>query len=391
MSAMAIPLIYVARNLAARKVTTLLTAGGLALVVYVFATVLMLDAGLRQTLVGTGLWDNVSVIRRGSETEVQSAVDRVQADVVESQPEVALGPQGERLISKETVVLISLNKRASDKPSNVVIRGVGPMGLTVRPQVRIVEGRMFQPGSSEIIAGRSISERFNGAGIGERLRFGMRDWTVVGLFDAGKSGFDSEIWGDVDQLMQAFRRTVYSSVVFHLASSDAFDAVKARLESDPRLTVDAKRESVYYAEQSEQLSTFIRYLGITLSVIFSTGAIIGAMITMYASVASRTAEIGTLRALGFRRGSILWAFLLEALLLGAVGGIAGIAAASLMQWVSFSTTNFQTFSELAFSFTLTSRIALASLGFALGMGLLGGFLPAARAARLNIVDALRAG
>jgi len=387
---MSIPLSYVARNLATRKVTTLLTAGGLALVVYVFATVLMLDAGLKQTLVGTGLWDNVSVIRRGSDTEVQSAVDRVQADVIESQPEVALGPQGERLISKETVVLISLNKRGSQKPSNVIIRGVGAMGLTVRPQVRLVEGRMFQPGSSEIIAGRSIGQRFNGAGIGERLRFGMRDWTVVGYFDAGKSGFDSEIWGDVDQLMQAFRRTVYSSVVFHLIDPDAFAAVKARLETDPRLTVDAKRESVYYAEQSEQLSMFIRYLGITLSVIFSTGAIIGAMITMYASVASRTGEIGTLRALGFRRGSILWAFLLESLLLGGVGGIAGIAAASLMQWVSFSTTNFQTFSELAFSFTLTPGIAVSSLAFAVVMGLLGGFLPAARAARLNIVDALRA-
>jgi ABC-type lipoprotein release transport system permease subunit len=387
---MSIPLSYVARNLAARKVTTLLTAGGLALVVYVFATVLMLDAGLRQTLVGTGLWDNVSVIRRGSDTEVQSAVDRVQADVIESQPEVALGPQGERLISKETVVLISLNKRGSQKPSNVIIRGVGAMGLTVRPQVHLVEGRMFQPGSSEIIAGRSIGQRFNGAGIGERLRFGMRDWTVVGYFDAGKSGFDSEIWGDVDQLMQAFRRTVYSSVVFHLIDPNAFDAVKARLETDPRLTVDAKRESVYYAEQSEQLSMFIRYLGITLSVIFSTGAIIGAMITMYASVASRTGEIGTLRALGFRRGSILWAFLLESLLLGGVGGIAGIAAASLMQWVSFSTTNFQTFSELAFSFTLTPGIAVSSLAFAVVMGLLGGFLPAARAARLSIVDALRA-
>ncbi len=387
---MAIPLSYVARNLAARKMTTLLTAGGLALVVYVFATVLMLDAGLRQTLVGTGLWDNVSVIRRGSDTEVQSAVDRVQADVIESQPEVALGPQAEHLISKETVVLIALSKRGSDKPANVVIRGVGPMGLVIRPQVRIVEGRMLRPGSSEIIAGRSIGQRFTGAGIGERLRFGMRDWTVVGYFDAGKSGFDSEIWGDVDQLMQAFRRTVYSSVVFHLVDSSAFEVVKARLESDPRLTVDAKRESVYYAEQSEQLSMFIRYLGITLSIIFSTGAIIGAMITMYASVASRTAEIGTLRALGFRRGSILWAFLLEALLLGAVGGMAGVAAASLMQWVSFSTTNFQTFSELAFSFTLTPDIALSAMAFSVLMGLLGGFLPAARAARLNIVDALRA-
>jgi putative ABC transport system permease protein len=341
-------------------------------------------------LVGTGSWDNVSVIRRGSDTEVQSGVERVQAHVIESQPEVALGPGGERLMSKETVVLISLNKRGSAKPSNVVIRGIGPMGFAVRPQVHLVEGRMFQPGSSEIIAGRSIGERFSGAGIGERLRFGMRDWTVVGYFDAGKSGFDSEIWGDVDQLMQAFRRTTYSSVVFRLTDAGAFDAVKARLETDPRLTVDAKRESVYYAEQSEQLSMFISYLGITLSAIFSTGAIIGAMITMYASVANRTAEIGTLRALGFRRRAILWAFLVEALLLGVVGGIAGVAAAALMQWVSFSTTNFQTFSELAFSFTLTARIAVSSLAFALAMGLLGGFLPAARAARLNIVDALRA-
>jgi ABC-type antimicrobial peptide transport system permease subunit len=179
-------------------------------------------------------------------------------------------------------------------------------------------------------------------------------------------------------------------VVFRLADSSAFETVKTRLESDPRLTVDAKRESVYYAEQSEQLSKFIRYLGVTLSVIFSTGAIIGAMITMYASVASRTAEIGTLRALGFRRGSILWAFLLEALMLGAVGGVIGIAAASLMQAVTFSTTNFQTFSELAFSFTLTPEIALQAMAFSVGMGLIGGFLPAARAARLKIVDALRA-
>jgi ABC-type lipoprotein release transport system permease subunit len=294
------------------------------------------------------------------------------------------------MVSKETVVLISLNKRGSEKPSNVVIRGVGPQAPLLRPQVKIVEGRMFRPGSSEIIAGRSIAGRFAGAGIGERLRFGLRDWTVVGLFDAGGSGFDSEIWGDCDQLMQAFRRNAYSSVIFRLVDADAFDAVKARLESDPRLTVGAKRETVYYAEQSEQLSAFIRYLGITLSVIFSSGAIIGAMITMYASVATRTGEIGTLRALGFRRRSILWAFLLESLLMGAIGGAAGIGLASLMQWVSFSTTNFQTFSELAFSFTLTGKIVVQSMIFALAMGLLGGFLPASRAARLKIVDALRA-
>jgi putative ABC transport system permease protein len=387
---MAIPLSYVVRNLGVRKVTTALTASGLALVVYVFATVLMLDAGLRQTLVDTGSPDNALVIRRGSETEIQSGVERAQADVVESQPEVALGPGGERLMSKETVVLISLNKRASAKPSNVVIRGVGSQGLALRPQVRLVQGRMFRPGTSEIIAGRAIGQRFAGAGIGETLRFGMRDWTVVGHFDAGHSGFNSEIWGDADQLIQAFRRNAYSSVIFRLTDAEALDAVKARLESDPRLTVELKRESIFYAEQSEQLSRFIRYLGVTLSVIFSSGATIGAMITMYASVANRTAEIGTLRALGFRRGSILWAFLLESLILGLLGGILGVAMASLMQWVSFSTTNFQTFSELAFSFTLTGRIVVESLIFSLIMGLAGGFLPAVRAARLKIVDSLRA-
>ena len=387
---MSVPFSYVARNLVARRVTTLLPAGGMALVVYVFATVLMLDEGLRSTLTGTGSMDNVIAIRRGADTEVQSGVDREQADVVESQPEVAVGAVGDRLISKEIVVLISLNKRGSEKPSNVVIRGIDPQALSLRPQVKIVAGRMFQPGTSEIVAGRSIGERFIGAGIGERLRFGGREWTVVGYFDAGKSGFDSEIWGDCDQLMQAFRRVAYSSVLFRLADTSRFDAVKARLEADPRLTLQAKRETLYYEEQSEQLSTFIRYLGVTLSIIFSSGAIIGAMITMYASVASRTNEIGTLRALGYRRKSILWAFLSEALLLGAVGGAIGLVLASLMQWVSFSTTKFQTFSELAFSFTLNARIVVWSMAFALLMGLLGGFLPAARAARMKIVDALRA-
>jgi ABC-type lipoprotein release transport system permease subunit len=387
---MAIPVSYVLRNLATRKMTTVLTAGGLALVVYVFATVLMLDEGLRKTLVDTGSFDNVLVVRRAAETEVQSGVEREQAAVAESQPELAVGAGGARMVSKETVVLISLIKRATGKPSNVVIRGVGPQAFALRPQVKIVRGRMFRPGSAEIIAARSIAERFEAAGIGERLRFGGREWTVVGLFDGGGSGFDSEIWGDGEQLMQAFRRNVYSSVIARLADPDSFDTLKTRLESDPRLTLEAKRETVYYAEQSEQLSSFIRYLGITLSVIFSSGAIIGAMITMYASVASRTPEIGTLRALGFRRRAILWAFLLESLLMGAIGGAVGVALASLMQWVSFSTTNFQTFSELAFSFTLTGRIVASSMAFALLMGLLGGFLPATRAARLNIVDALRA-
>ncbi|MBX9632825.1 MAG: ABC transporter permease [Burkholderiales bacterium] len=387
---MKIPFSYSLRNLWARRLTTALTAAGLALVVFVFATVLMLEQGLRSTLVVTGAYDNVLVIRRSAGTEVQSAIDRMQAGVVESQPEVSLGMDGQPLVSKEVLVLISLPKRDSGSPSNVVIRGATQRGLILRPQVQITKGRIWRPGSSEIVVGRSIAERFEGVAIGQQLRFGMRDWTVVGIFDAGKSGFDSEIWGDSDQMLQAFRRVNFSSMVMRLNDPTAFDALKGRLEADPRLTVEAKREKVFYEEQSEALARFIRYLGITLSVIFSIGAVIGAMITMYASVAARTAEIGTLRALGFQRGSILSAFLTEALLLGAVGGAVGVAMASSMQLITVSTVNWQSFSELAFSFDLTPKIVTAAMAFAIGMGLLGGVLPAAQAARMKIVDALRA-
>jgi putative ABC transport system permease protein len=386
----AVPLSYIARNLWARKLTTVLTAAGMALVVYVFATVLMLAAGLKETLVATGQPDNVIMIRRGSQTEVQSGIDRASASIVETFPEITTGQDGRKLLSKEPVVLINLPKRETGSPSNVVIRGATPEGLTLRPQVRIVEGRMFRPGTSEIVAGRAISQGFRGAAIGETLRFAQRDWTVVGVFDAGRTGFNSEIWGDAEQLLQAFRRVAFSALVFRLDDPESLDAVKRRIESDPRLQLEAKPEQQFYADQSEALAKFISYLGTTISVIFSIGAIIGAMITMYASVASRTAEIGTLRALGFSRLSILVAFLLESLLLGLVGGAVGLFAASFMQMVPISTTNFQTFSEIAFTFTLTPAIIAGSLGFALFMGFIGGFLPAARAARLSIVDALRA-
>jgi ABC-type lipoprotein release transport system permease subunit len=387
---MAVPLNYIARNLVARRLTTALTAGGMALVVYVFATVLMLSAGLRETLVATGQDDNVVVIRRSSQTEVQSGIARLQAGIVETLPQIALSSDGRPLISKEPVVLINLPKRSSGKPANVVIRGVTPAGLALRPQVKLTAGRMFRPGTAEVIAGRSVSDGFQGAGLGETLRFASRDWTIVGVFDAGHTAFDSEIWGDAEQMLQAFRRTGYSSLLFRLNDPSQFDAVKSAIENDPRLTLEAKREKRFYAEQSESLSKFISYLGTSISIIFSIGAVIGAAITMYASVASRTSEIGTLRALGFSRGAILTAFLGEALLLGLIGGIVGLIGASVMQALTISTTNFQTFAEIAFSFTLTPGIVVASLIFALAMGFIGGFLPAARAARIKIVDALRA-
>ncbi len=387
---MPIPVSYSFRNLWTRRLTTVLTASGMALVVFVFAATLMLAEGLQKTLVETGSPDNVVVIRKASQSEVQSGVERLQASIVESQPEVAIGADGRALLAKELVVLINLNKRGTSKPANVVIRGISPASLALRPQVRLAEGRMPRPGSTEILAGRSIARRFEGAGIGEHLRFAMRDWTVVGIFDAGSTGFSSEIWGDAEQLMQSFRRPVYSSVTFRLKDPSRFDGLKQRLETDPRLTVEAKRETKYYLDQSEAMAKFLRILGLTLTIIFSLGAVIGAMITMYAAVANRVTEIGTLRALGFKRRSILGAFVMESLFLGFLGGILGVVSASFMQLITISTMNWQSFAELAFSFTLTPGIIVKSLGFSLGMGLVGGILPAFRAARMEIVEALRA-
>jgi len=385
----AVPFAYSVRNLWTRRLTTVLTASGMAMVVFVLASVLMLAEGLRKTLVETGSYDNVVVIRKAASSEVQSGVEHAQASITEVQPEVAVGRDGRKLAVRELVVLITLPKRGSDKPSNVQVRGVTDISLALRPQVKIVQGRFFKRGSAEIVAGSGIAKRFKGGGIGEKLRFGTRDWTVVGIFDAGNTGFSSEVWGDVDQLMQAFRRPVYSSVLFKLRDPSEFDAVKSRLEGDPRLTLEARRETKYYSDQSELMAKFLRVLGVSLTAIFSLGAMIGAMITMYAAVSNRVSEIGTLRALGFRKKEIYVAFLAESLLLGLAGGLAGLFFASFLQLFTISTMNWQTFSELAFTFTLTPRIVMGALLFSLVMGFVGGALPAFRAANMNIVDALR--
>ncbi len=390
---------YSLRNMLARRLTTALTVGGMALVVFVFAAMLMLSEGLRTTLVLTGSPDNVVLLRQGAKTEMESSVDRDQAPLAESLPQVARAADGGPLAARELVVLITLNKRGTTKPSNVVIRGVGPHSLELRPQVKLKEGRMPRFGTSEIIAGESIARRFSGTGIGESLRFGLRDWTVVGIFEAGATGFSSEVWGDADQLMAAFRRSSYSVVVARMNERGGFEGaggqeglegIRAGLAADPRLQLEGKRETRFYEEQSEMMAKFLGVLGTMLPAIFSLGAIIGAMITMHAAVANRVREIGTLRAIGFQRRDILRAFLLESLLLGGSGGAIGLLLASGLQWVTISTMNFQTFSELAFSFTLSPRIAVWSLLFGTGMGCLGGILPAIKASRLVIVDALRA-
>ncbi|MDI7261950.1 MAG: ABC transporter permease [Thermodesulfobacteriota bacterium] len=387
---MGVPLSYSFRNLWTRRLTTVLTASGMALVVFVFAAILMLAEGLQKTLVETGSGDNVMVIRKGSATEVQSGITRNQASIIETQPEIAMGEDGQPLLAKESVVIISLLKRGTNQENYITIRGIGQRSLALRPQVRMTEGRLPTPGTSEIITGRSVAERFTGSGLGETLRFGLREWKVVGVFDAGNTGFNSEVWGDADQLMQTFRRNAYSSILFKLRNPSHFDTVKKRIESDPRLTQEAKRENRYYAEQSKMMATFLRILGTSLTIIFSLGAIIGAMITMYAAVSTRTAEIGTMRALGFQRKSILSAFLFEALLLGLIGGLVGLFFASFLRFLTVSTMNFQTFSELAFDFTLTFDIAWKAIAFSLIMGFVGGVLPAVRASRMNIVESLRA-
>jgi putative ABC transport system permease protein len=386
---MAIPLSYNIRNLWTRRLTTTLTVSGMALVVFVFAAILMLANGLKKTLVETGSYDNVVVLRKGADTEVVSGVSKGQAAIVETQPEIAIGTNGQELLAKELVVLITLTKKGSDSPSNVTVRGIDVSSLALRPQVKLLEGRLPRWGSSEVMVGSSIARKFKDVELNQALCCGMRDWRIVGIFDAGNTSFSSEVWGDVDQLMQAFRRHAYSSVIFRLRTPSDFQAVKARIESDPRLTLVVKRETRYYAEQSEMMATFLRILGISLTVIFSLGAIIGAMVTMYSAVANRTAEIGTLRALGFQQKNILVAFLIESLLLGLIGGMAGLFFASFMQLITVSTLNFQTFSELSFSFALTFDIVYKGLVFSLVMGFVGGILPAIRASRMNIVDALR--
>ncbi len=335
---------YSLRNMLARRLTTALTVGGMALVVFVFAAMLMLSEGLRATLVLTGSPDNVVVLRQGAKSEMESSVERDQAPLVESLPQVARAADGGPLAARELVVLITLNK----------------------------------------------------TGIGESLRFGLRDWTVVGIFEAGATGFSSEVWGDADQLMAAFRRSSYSVVVARMNERDGSEGrgglagLRAGLAADPRLQLEGKRETRFYEEQSEMMAKFLGVLGTMLPAIFSLGAIIGAMITMHAAVANRVREIGTLRAIGFQRRDILRAFLMESLLLGGSGGAIGLLLASTLQLVTISTMNFQTFSELAFSFSLSPRIAVWSLLFGTGMGCLGGILPAIKASRLVIVDALRA-
>ncbi len=388
---MQIPLKYILRSSISRRLTTAITILGIALVVFVFTAVLMMANGVQKTLRSTGSDDNLLIARKAAMSEIMSIMDREAASIIVNLPQVAQSADGTPVSSKEVVVIINLNKLGAEGISNVTVRGVEPPAFQLRPQVKVVEGRMFKWGAREVIAGAGITKRFVGAQIGEKIKFGGDVWTVVGLFDAEGSGFDSELWGDLNQIADAFKRASFSTVTVRLKDPGDLAGVTRAFEGDNRLQYfAAKREKQFFAEQSEMMATFIRILGIFITVIFSTGSTIGAMITMYGSVANRTTEIGTLRALGFFRRSILLAFLLESLTLAFAGGLVGLGFASVLQFFSISTLNFGSFSELAFSFALSPSIVASSLGFSLLMGLIGGFLPAVRASRLDIIQALRA-
>jgi putative ABC transport system permease protein len=388
---MQIPLKYIVRSSSSRRLTTVITMLGIALVVFVFSAVLMMANGVQKTLRSTGSDDNIIVARKAAASEIMSIIDREDAAVITSLPQVASFADGRPMSSKEVVVIINLNKLGSEGVSNVTVRGVEEAAFQLRPQVRIVQGRMFRWGAREVIVGAGITKRFAGAQIGERIKFGGDYWSVVGIFDAEGSGFDSEVWGDSRQIMDAFKRSSFSTVTARLRQPDELSEVVQAFESDNRLQYFVpKREKKFFEEQSEMMAMFIRILGLFITIIFSIGATIGAMITMYGSVANRTTEIGTMRALGFFRRSLLLAFMIESLVLSLGGGLLGLGLASLLQFFTISTLNFGSFSELAFSFALSPSIIATSLGFSLLMGLLGGFLPAVRAARLDIIQALRA-
>jgi len=380
---------YAFKSTVARRFTFILTVSGIGLVVFVFCAVLMLSNGLTEALVETGSEGNAIVLRSSASTEIVSILFRNVADIVQADPAIATGDDGSPQVAAELVVLFNLKRRDGDGEANVSIRGATQKSLDIRPQVRLAEGRMWRPGTAEVVAGVKTAEEFQGCAIGETVRFARRDWTVVGLIAADGAGFESELWGDVGQMQDAFQRPIYSSLTVRLMNPNDFDAFKQRIEADRRLTVDAMTEREYYRKQSQTCATFINILCTVISIIFSLGAIVGAMITMYAAVANRTREIGTLRALGFSRLTVLGAFLAESLIIALVGGALGVAFANLLSLKEVQTTNFDTFSEIAFSFSMSPEIAVRAMIFALVMGVVGGFLPAVRAARLRIINALR--
>jgi ABC-type lipoprotein release transport system permease subunit len=386
---MRIPLIYNVRSLLRRPVSSAMTAVGVALVVGVFIAMLALANGFKMALVRTGSPENVLVLRKGADSELSSGISRDNTAIIGALPQIATGADGHPLVSPEVFVPMNLDIASGHGDVLVVARGVSDAAFAVRQNVRIVEGRRFASGRDEVIIGTSIAPRLAHSAVGDTIHFGGRGWLVAGHFSSGGSSFESEIWGENEQLMPVLRGTVYQVVDLRLRSAGDFDAAKRTLENDPRLQVDAHRESEFYAAQSAVLRIILNFLAVFITGIMAIGAVFGAVNTMYAAVASRTGEIAVLLTLGFRPRSILASFLTEATFLALVGGLFGCLAAIPINGIVTSTTNWSSFSMIAFSFLVTPRILLYGVVFSLVMGVLGGFFPARRAARMPVVQALR--
>jgi len=388
---MAIPVSYNLRSVTARWKAAVVSIIGIAGTVGVFVAMLAMARGFQATLIASGSTSNAIIRRAGASSEMDSGVSLDQSRVIADAPQVARNAGGVPLSSPEIVVIGAFQLAKSGTDANVQIRGMTPIVLDVRPSVKIIEGRFFEEGLAELVVGSNAVRTYRGLELGSSVSFGGQEWKVVGIFDAGGSAFDSEIWCDHTVLAQAFKRStnVASSVTVRLNSPTEFDAFKDTITTDPRLTVQVEREQAYYARHSEMVSTLIRVLGFLVAFVMAIGAVFGALNTMYSAVAARAREIATMRALGFGGGSMVLSFMFESLLIALVGGILGCIAVLPLNGFTAGTMNWQTFSHLAFAFRVTPELLGAGLVFALLMGFVGGVLPAIRAARLPVAQALR--
>ncbi|MPY90147.1 MAG: FtsX-like permease family protein [Luteitalea sp.] len=363
---------------------------GIAGVVIVFVAVLSIGRGFRAAMTTAGDPQTALVMRAGSDSEMSSTIEREHVQIIKDAAGILRGPDGP-VASAELFVIVNHPKASTGTDANVPLRGIEPSAFAVRDEVRIVDGRRFETGRNEIIVGRAATGQFEGLEVGRTVRWGQNTWTVVGIFEAGGGISESEIWCDAGVLQPAYRRgNTYQAVYAKLESPEAFQTFKDALTTDPRLDVDVERETDYYAEQSTVLTQLITTLGFAIAGLMGIGAIFGAVNTMYTAVATRTREIATLRALGFGGGPVVFSVLAESAVLALIGGVlGGLAAWAVFDGVQTSTINWQSFSQVAFAFRVTPELLLQGLFYALVMGLLGGLLPAIRAARLPVVVALR--
>jgi putative ABC transport system permease protein len=388
---MPIPLEYNFRSVINRWVSTLVAVLSIAGTVAVFIVMLAMAQGFRATLVSSGSAQNAIILRGGADAEMMSAIMLDQVKVIADAPGIARSAAGDPLVSAEVVVIGAFPLIASGTDANVQIRGVSPLALQVRPDVRIAEGRFLQSGLAELVVGKNVPGIYKGFELGSSIDFGGGRWTVVGVFDAGGSSFDSEVWADATVLNQIYKRptNVFQSVTARLSSPANFQEFKDALTSDPRLTVDVFQERLWYSEQSRMVSTVIKVLGFLVAAVMAVGAVFAALNTMYSAVAARSSEIGTLKALGFGPGSIVASFLAESMIIALAGGAIGCLAALPFNGFTAGTMNWASFSYLAFSFRVTPAIIGIGAAFAVLMGVIGGLPPALRAARLPVVVALR--